>query len=39
MEKTSLNFRYLLSDLEPWLTLSGSNYPCVEQISIDVWQF
>ena len=24
----------LLPDLAPWLTLSGSNYPCVEQFSM-----
>ena len=29
--KKSLNYRYLLPDLEPWLTLSGLNYPCLEQ--------
>ena len=30
IEKTSLNYRLLLPDLA-WLTLSGSNYPCLEQ--------
>ena len=29
--KNSLNHRYLLPDLAPWLTLSGLNYPCLEQ--------
>ena len=32
--KKSLNYRYLLPDLAPWLTLSGSNYPCLEQFSM-----
>ena len=27
-------YRYLLPDLAPWLTLSGSNYPCLEQLSM-----
>ena len=30
----SLNYRYSLPDLAPWLTLSGSNYPCLEQFSM-----
>ena len=29
---TSLNYHHLLPNLAPWLTLSGSNYPCLEQI-------
>ena len=29
-----LNYRYLLPDLAPWLTLSSSNYPCLEQFSM-----
>ena len=32
--KISLNYRYLLIELVPWLTLSGSNYPCLERISM-----
>ena len=32
MEKISLNYRPLFPDLAPWLTLSGSNYLCLEQI-------
>ena len=32
MEKISLRYRYLLPDLTPWLTLSGSNYLCLQQI-------
>ena len=32
--KKYLNYRYLLPDLAPWLTLSGSNYPCLEQFSM-----
>ena len=32
--KKSLNYRYLLRDLAPSLSLSGSNYPCLEQFSI-----
>ena len=32
MEKISLNYRHLLPDLASWLTLSGSNYLCLEQI-------
>ena len=34
MEKTFLNYFHLPSDLALWLTLSGSNYPCLEQISM-----
>ena len=34
IEKISLNYRYLLPELVPWLTLSGSNYPCLERISM-----
>ena len=34
IEKISLNCRYLLPELVPWLTLSGSNYPCLERISM-----
>ena len=34
IKKISLNYRYLLPELVPWLTLSGSNYPCLEQISM-----
>ena len=30
IENISLNYCYLLPDLAPWLTLSGSNYPCLE---------
>ena len=33
-QKDVLNYRYLLPDLVPWLTLSGSNYPYLEQISM-----
>ena len=29
-----LNYHYLLPDLAPWLTFSGSNYPCLEQFSM-----
>ena len=32
--KNSLNYCYLLPDLAPCLTLSGSNYPCLEQFSM-----
>ena len=42
----SLNYRHLLPDLATWLTLSGSNYPYLEHISmvpkrfvIEVWLF
>ena len=34
IEKISLNCRYLLPELVPWLTRSGSNYPCLERISM-----
>ena len=34
MEKTFLDYFHLPSDLALWLTLSGSNYPCLEQISM-----
>ena len=34
IEIISLNYRYLLPNLVPWLTLSGSNYPCLERISM-----
>ena len=34
IKKKSLNYRYLLPDLAPWLTHSGSNYPCLEQFSM-----
>ena len=34
IEKISLDYCYLLSELVPWLTLSGSNYPCLERISM-----
>ena len=30
----SLNYRYLLPDLAPWLTLNGWNFPCLEQFSM-----
>ena len=30
VEKTSLNYHRLLPDLAPWLTLTGSNYQCLE---------
>ena len=33
MEKTFLDYSHLPSYLALWLTLSGSNYPCLEQIS------
>ena len=29
-----LDYRYLPPDLAPWLTLSCSNYPCLEQFSM-----
>ena len=32
--KISQNHRHLHPDLEPWLTHSGSNYPCLEQFSM-----
>ena len=34
IEKVSLNYRHLLPDPAPWLTLSGSNYLYLEQISM-----
>ena len=34
MEKTFLDYFRLPSDLALWLTRSGSNYPCLEQISM-----
>ena len=34
IEKISLNYRYLFPELVPWLTLSGSNYPCLKWISM-----
>ena len=34
IENTSLNYCHLLPDLAPWLTLSGSNYPYLEQITM-----
>ena len=34
IKKISLNYHHLLSDLEPWLTLSGSNYPYLERVSM-----
>ena len=34
IEKISLNYRYLLPELVPWLTLSGSNHPYLERISM-----
>ena len=37
--KISLNYRYLLPDLVPWLTLGGSNYPCLERISMVLKMF
>ena len=33
-KKKSLNDRYCLPNLTLWLTLSGSNYPCLEQLSM-----
>ena len=44
MEKTFLDYFHLPSDLALWLTLSGSNYPCLEQISMvpkifEPWKF
>ena len=33
-KKKSLNYRHLLLDLAPYLTLSDSNHPCLEQFSI-----
>ena len=34
MEKTFLDYFHLPSELALWLTLSGSNYPRLEQISM-----
>ena len=34
IKKKSLNYRCLLPDLAPWLTISGSNYPCLELFSM-----
>ena len=34
IEKVSLNNGHWLPDLVPWLFLNGSNYPCLEQISM-----
>ena len=34
VKKISLSNRHLLPDLAPWLTLKGSNYPYLEQISM-----
>ena len=34
IKKKPLNYRYLLPELAPWLTLSGSNHPCLEQFSM-----
>ena len=34
MEKTSLNYIHLLPDLAPRLTLSSSNYLCLEQFAM-----
>ena len=34
IKKISLNYRCLLPELVPWLTLSGSNHPCFEQFSM-----
>ena len=34
IEKISLDYRHLLPYLAPSVTLSGSNYPCLEQISM-----
>ena len=34
IEKISLSYRHRLPDLKQWLTLSGSNYPYLEQISM-----
>ena len=34
IKKKSLNYRYLIPHLAPWFTLSGSNYPCLEQFSM-----
>ena len=34
IENISINYRHLLPDLAPWLNLTGSNYPSLEQISM-----
>ena len=34
LEKTFFSYPHLSPDLALWLTLSGSNYPCLEQIPI-----
>ena len=34
IEKIFQNYRYLLPELMPWLTLIGSNYSCLERISM-----
>ena len=34
IKNISLNYRYLFPELVPWLTLSGSNYPYLEWISM-----
>ena len=34
IENISINYRYLLPGLAPWLNLIGWNYPSLEQISI-----
>ena len=34
IEKTSLNYPYMPPDLMLWLTLSGSEYQCLELISM-----
>ena len=34
IEKTFLNYCHLLPYLAPWFTLSGSNYPYLEQVSM-----
>ena len=33
-KNNNLNYHYLFPDLEPWLNLSGSNYPCLKQFSM-----
>ena len=32
--KSKKSYRYLFLELVPWITLSGSNYPCLERISM-----
>ena len=34
IENISINYRHLLPGLAPWLSLVGSNYPSLEQISM-----